>query len=92
MVPAAMAQIEAIDERVRRIGDGIGLLEQDSAAFEAFRFANEAIGRSQFRAGKRGGYKPGRPLRRRRNFWVLEALSVGVHIERATENGLPGAN
>jgi len=42
-------QVEAIADRVRRLKDGINLLECDSAAYTAFRFANEVMARVQYR-------------------------------------------
>src|SRR5581483_9150933 len=60
LAPVAKAQLIRIRERIDRIDEGINLLESNDAAFEAFRFANEAMARAQARTTEAKS-KPGGP-------------------------------
>ena len=46
---AATAQLADIDSRIDRVFAGIDFLRNDADAYAAFKFANEAMGRAQFR-------------------------------------------
>jgi hypothetical protein len=61
--PLAQAQVAKCRDRVRRLNDGIKLLEDDDVAFRSFRFANEALGRAQARRAQReSGYAMGQAI------------------------------
>lgn len=51
--PLATAQVVRIQARVSRIENGIAILRRDPIAFDAFRFANEAMSRAQYRSDKK---------------------------------------
>ena len=48
--------------RYRRIASGINLLESSDLVYRAFRFANEALGRTQARRISCDSYSPGTPI------------------------------
>jgi hypothetical protein len=60
----AAVQIGAIEERVRRLDEGIATLESDPIAYASFRVANEVMARAQYRASAdvRSHYKQGEPM------------------------------
>ncbi len=60
----ATVQINAVEARIKRLNDGISLLENDPMAYTAFRFANEVMARVQFRASDevRKRYHEGTPI------------------------------
>ncbi len=57
-------QVGAIEQRVKRLADGIGTLASDPLAFLAFRFSNEVMARVQFRTSPttRHNYRVGDPI------------------------------